>query len=270
MSYRRRRSKSKNDAFDMGAILKFAGGLAVLIAIGAAYLVLSARQDAINPESFCHKAGPNRVLLVVLDASDTIDEVQAERVKSDIRATALNSPLGTRVDLYLADVADGELGRPLFSKCNPGKPGQYDALYSDVSSRQEQFEEGFLAAVEDSLTQLLTRPPANSSPILESVRSAATSAFSRLSPETSTEILIVSDMVQNSDLLRHRGTPPEFSEFREGPTWARAIADLKGSTIRIMYVMRPQYQSVQGRSHMLWWERYFEAVNGRLTKVDSI
>lgn len=249
---------------------KIALGVLVLGALGAALFVTKSKKDAIDPVTFCNREGPAAVTLVILDASDPIDGVQSERAKAAIRNAAQNSQAGTRLDIFVADTPDGRLASPVFSKCNPGAPGKYETIYANAERHRQEFEESFLAAIEDNLTILLDAKPAKSSPIIESIRSATTASLARLDDNVPIDIYIVSDMVQNSPLLRHKTGSEDFKDFQAGPTWPGALADLRGARIHLMYLARTQYRGVQGRSHTLWWETYFDAVNGRVVSIDTI
>jgi len=247
--------------------------------LGILFFITRAQSALIDPDSFCNRNGPTGVTLVLLDASDAIDEVKAERVKSAIVNIARSSERGVRLDIYVADTSDGSLAEPAFSLCNPGAPGSYEALYSNAKKSQTLFEERFLESIELTLAGLLVVEPANASPILESIRSAATASFSRLKDSTPTELVIVSDMVQNTPILRHRvsrqGTEEaaflqEFNDFQKSSSWPNALADLHDARVHLLYISRSQYRTLQGRSHQFWWEQYFNAVNARLVGIDTI
>lgn len=266
----RHNSNRKGEGSNLGAALKVLVGVIVLGALGGLIFVQTERQNAKDPDTYCHRDGPSSVTIVLLDASDIIDEVQAERIKADIIGKALNSDQGTRFDVYVADTSDGKLSKPVFKMCNPGEPERFDSLYSDVKARREAFEGFFINQMESLLSDLLTVEEAPSSPIIESIRSAATASLSRLNDSTPIRLIIVSDMVQNSSLVRHRSSSADFSEFKKSSAWPRALVDLRGARIEVLYVVRSQYSGIQNRGHQLWWEDYFSAVNGHISAFDTI
>lgn len=265
-----RGGRSQTNSVRTGDVLKVIFGLIVIFSLAAVFFFQSERQKAIDPETFCNRAGPAEVHVILLDASDMIDEVQAERIKAKILASAINSAAGSRFDVYVADSIGGSLSEPHFAMCNPGAPSRRETLYSDVESRREAFETRFLQGMEDTLAKVLTADEASSSPILESVRSASAASFSRLNEDVPVSITIVSDMVQNSNLARHRTKSQGFDQFRDSDRWPMALVDLRSARIDVLYIRRSQYVTLQGREHLLWWEKYFDAVNGRMVAVDSI
>ncbi len=264
------RSQRRGRQGNAAAIAKVALGMAVLGGLGFAYLVVTERAEAIDPVSLCDRSGPSEVHVVLLDASDPLDGVQAERAKAEVFKSARRSPKNSRIDIYVADTPDGRLAEPAFSKCNPGAPARLDALYSDVERRQEEFDTAFLEAIEETMTSVLSAEEASASPIIESIRSASTRSFSRLNDDTPVRLTIVSDMVQNTQLLRQRSPDARFDEFEQSAGWPSALVNLHGANIHVIYVARPQYRALQGIGHQSWWQNYFNAVNGRVVSMDTI
>ncbi|MBX9694463.1 MAG: hypothetical protein K2Z81_18900, partial [Cyanobacteria bacterium] len=64
------------------------------------------------------------------------------------------------------------------------------------------------------------------SPIIESLRSAATKSFSRLGENVPVRITLVSDMVQNSAVLKQRSASDDFAAFKKSAGWSRSLVDL--------------------------------------------
>ena len=264
------RQSRKHGGLEWDALLKLALGVLVVGALGYWMVTEKARQDATDPVSFCNRSGPSEIHVVLLDASDMMDDVQIERVKAAIFRAAKGSSTGTRFDIYIANTPDGRLADPVFSKCNPGEPGKYAAINSDANAKREAFEKTFLAAIEETLSGLLTVNPASTSPIIESIRSSATRSLARVDQGTLVRMTIVSDMVQNSSMLRHQSANMDFRDFKEGASWPQALADLHDARVDLIYIARSHYRSIQGRSHQAWWEAYFNAIHGRLIGIDTI
>lgn len=264
---RRRRGESQPP---WGAIAKFAGGFATLAALGGAYFVVNQQAEAMDPTTWCDRGGPAEVHLILLDASDPLDGVQAENAKAKVLDAIRAAPLNARVDIYLADRADGSLGQPIFTKCNPGEPGALDAAISDVAKKQRDYEQGYLAAVEETMTKVLQAEELKTSPIIESLRSAATKSFSRLDPKVPVRITIVSDMVQNSPMLKQRSATDSITAFQKSPGWSSALVDLHKARIDIVYVTRAMYRGIQSNGHINWWSKYFDEMNGTLLESEAI
>ncbi len=90
--------------------------------------------------------------------------------------------------------------RPLFSVCNPGKPTMLTDLYRGRRYTERDFDQRFLGAAEDMITQVSQPGEAQASPIVETVRRALRRAdFDPSIPER--RLILISDMRQNSDQL---------------------------------------------------------------------
>lgn len=252
------------------AIAKFAGGFAILAGLGVSYFLVNQQAEAMDPATWCDRKGPAEVHLILLDASDPLDGVQAENAKAKVLEAIRSAPVNARVDIYLADRADGSLGQPIFTKCNPGEPGALDAAISDVEKRQRDYEQGYLAAVEETMTKVLQAEELKTSPIIESLRSAATKSFSRLDPKIPVRITIVSDMVQNSPMLKQRSATDSIAAFQKSPGWSSALVDLHKARIDIVYVTRAMYRGIQSNGHINWWSQYFDEMNGTLLESEAI
>lgn len=266
----RRRSRDGGGAPPWGAIAKFAGGLVILGALGTTYFVVNQKAEATDSTTWCNRAGPSEVHLILLDASDPLDGVQAEGAKAKVIDAIRSAPEGARVDIYVADRGDGSLGEPVFSKCNPGAPGALDAAISDVAKKKRDYEQGYLAAVEETMTKVLQAEELKTSPIIESLRSAATKSFARLDEGVPVKITLVSDMVQNSAVLKQRTADGDFAKFKKSPGWSRSLVDLHHAKIDIIYVTRANYRDIQSNAHINWWSQYFDEMNGTLTESEAI
>lgn len=265
-----RRSRRRGASAPWGAIAKSAGGAAILAALGVTYFLVNQKAEAMDPATWCNRAGPSEVHLILLDASDPLDGVQAETARAKVIDAIRLAPEGARVDIYVADRGDGSLGEPLFTRCNPGAPGALDAAIADVVKKKRDYEQGYLAAVEETMAKVLQAEALKTSPIIESLRSAATKSFSRLGEGVPVRITLVSDMVQNSAVLRQRGATDDFAAFKKSAGWSRSLVDLHHAQIDIVYVTRANYRDIQSNRHINWWSQYFDEMNGTLTESEAI
>lgn len=277
MSRRSRRTSSRGSRRSRaggetpwGAIAKVTGGGALLAGAGVALFMVNQKAEATDPATWCNRAGPAAVHLILLDASDPLDGVQAETARAKVVSAIRAAPENARVDIYLADRSDGSIGEPIFSKCNPGQPTALDAAISDVEKKQRDYEQGYLAAVDETMAKVLQVEPAKSSPIIESLRSAATRSFSRLAADVPVRITLVSDMVQNSPMLRQSKGIGDFDAFKKSAGWSSSLVDLHHARISIVYVTRANYRDVQSNGHINWWSQYFDEMNGTLLESEAI
>ena len=107
-----------------------------------------------------------------------------------------------------------------------------------------------------------------SSPIIETIRyvrnkefpGAADIASSRRKGDT---ILIVSDLLQNSDLLSHyRGPLPPTSGLPQS-----FALDLAGIEIGVRYLRSKRDGHLQTGDHFAWWRKFFAEAGGPMTRA---
>ena len=267
---RRRRGRKSQRKRERQTLL--AGlGIIGIVGIGGALVWLAserrAQMAAIDPDTFCHSTNMPAALLILVDASDRLDAVEAERARALLEREIARLPRHGRVDLYLANSADGELSEPEFRRCNPGPAGS--ALVSDAAGDARRFSEDYFGALDTAFAAALAIEPADTSPLLESIRSASTRSLARLPDGTPVRVVVVSDLLQHSDVLSHYRSREDFGVFQASPGWSRAIADLRGADVVLGYVTRADQRQLQGRAHLAWWEDYVRASGGRVEAVET-
>lgn len=226
-----------------------------------------ANDQLIDKSTFCEDGNLPMVTMVLVDASDALDPVRKERAIAMLMRETLNSPARSRADIYIARANGESLIQPIFSICNPGKAG--NMWVSDAAGDKKKFEEDYLGGLERAFDEALGKPPSRTSPILESIRETSTKSFARVPNETIKRVFIVSDMLQNSDLISHYRGIGTFETFKASSAWPNSITDLHGAKVTFLYITRPTSRSIQGVRHQTWWENYITAVNGRLYSIES-
>ncbi|MEC7291615.1 MAG: hypothetical protein VXW22_16155, partial [Pseudomonadota bacterium] len=262
--------KRQRDGVGARAYIQWFIVAAILVAGGSLTFFIADQRSNIEPDTFCDRRGPSGVEMILIDASDSLDEVQIERAKSIVASKLQQLSAGTRVDIFVATHADGSLPAPVFSKCNPGKPGRYAGVYRDAESLREDYEQEYMMAIEREIGSLLGQPALENSPILESIRSAATRSFGRVESDVPKSMIIISDMLQNSDLDSHYRDDISISSFLNSERWPQAMSDLHQSDVEILYVLRPQYRDFQGAFHLNWWDQYLRSIGAKSISVRSI
>ena len=269
--YRRRanrgRRRKTRPRTSMWSWLILAIGIPVLIAGGITAYRKAQKQSLIDNNTFCEKGNLPQVTMVLIDATDPLDDVQKERAIAALLKDAEHAPKRARIDIYSARPESKQLITPLFSKCNPG--AETNPFISDAKAAKKRFSNGYIKILESAFNEAVGKPSARTSPILESIRAASVRSFSRIPDSTRRQIIIISDMLQNSTVVSHYRGIGSFDVFRASKGWPKVIVDLGGADVRIFYITRYQARNIQGRQHLSWWEKYFEAVNGELSEVES-
>ena len=199
---------------------------------------------------------------IILDKTDEYDESQADLIAALIRRSRDRLEVGERLSMFELD-AEGQFDpRGEFSLCNPGRGGQVNPLFRNPRMIEERYATLFETPMDAVIDDLVVPKEAPSSPILEAMaRLGQTENFSPDAPAR--RIVIVSDMLQNSDL---------FSAYGGGGTLpanmprARDVAEaverrygrsLSGVDLEIRLIPRGRYTDMQRGALKEYWNEVF-------------
>jgi hypothetical protein len=196
---------------------------------------------------------------IILDKTDEYDAAQADLIAGLIRRTRDRLDIGERLSLFELD-AEGQFDpRGEFSLCNPGRGGQVNPLFRNPGMIEARYAELFEAPMDAVIEDLVVPKEAPASPILEAMaRLGQTENFSPDAPAR--RIVIVSDMLQNSDLFSAYGgagaltdTLPPARDVAESVE-RRYGRSLSGVEIEIRLIPRGRYTDLQRGALKEYWD----------------
>ncbi len=264
-----RRRRKKNGGLNKANILKIT--ILAVFFPSIILLFLSQRNSVgnIDPVTFCDSGESSPVISILIDVSDKIEIVKRTNIINDLTAYVKTIPKNARTDIYFVTGIEDTLPSPVFSKCNPGEPDSYDGLTRNEVILRRRFDEEFLGQLKNTFTSELVGKPAKQSPIIESIRSVAAQSFTGNFDRNRSQLLVVSDMLQNSKIYSHYKAELDFDAFNNSPQWANAFARLTGVEVRLLYIKRGgQSVKFQNEEHLGWWDQYFFANKAEITKID--
>lgn len=260
---RRRRKQSSRVPATLAMLI--AGSVAVT----AVYLAVSNRIDY-DPGTFCPREGSYPRTAILIDASDTISELQGKEVIDSIHKLFSGQlAIHEWVGIYVLSEQETVLPQPKIQICNPGSRDDANPLYENPKQFEKRYED-FFEKVEMAVEGVTEAPPQRSSPIFEMIAGVAVSDdFFSSEPR---RLLIVSDMLQNTAQYSQFDVAPDFEEWLACCSEERTIEPglLKGVDVQIIYVKRADYRQIQTRGHILFWEQYFQHVGARVSAVKPI
>lgn len=267
----KRKSARKDKA--LGAVLTMVGAILIAALVGAVWWV--GQRVPLDPETNCPREGPNSVQLVLIDQSDPVTGLQAQRVRQEITRLKATALPGTRFDIFSFEGDTSNELRPLLSICVPNRPEQASDWTENRERIRRRYEQRFSEVLDRSIEQLLRASTRPSSPIVESLRAAAQTSFGLLEMgRIPLHVTLVSDMVQHTADLSHFRSEPDFAQLARNPKWPLLRPLLKGAEVRILYLLRPtalrNSRPIQNAGHQLFWERLMAESGGRLTYVEPI
>ena len=199
---------------------------------------------------------------IILDKTDEYDEAQASLIADLVRRTRERLDVGERLTLFELD-AEGRFDpRGEFSLCNPGRGVQVNPLFRNPAMIEERYETLFEGPMDAVLDDLVTPKEAPSSPILEAIaRLAQTENFSEDVPTR--KIVIVSDMLQNSDMFSAYGGGGQMPANMPSAAEVSKLAEdrfgnrLRGVDVEIRLIPRGQYTDIQRGALKDYWNDVF-------------
>jgi len=248
-------------------------GSVVLLAAAVLWWFSPKGPNSVNP-GFCNDPPtdiPQTVVLV--DATDSWSALRQMIVENQVMESL--SPQRNIV-VYPVEPGTNESVRPgyIFSKCNPGNFDQLlsakgfnpDSWYSGFIGNRELIDgryEEFKREFSDAVIGVALGDPMATSPIMETLRWGAVNANS--GSDNPLEVLIISDMLQNSPAMSFYGGEADIS-----PESARRLADLsmlgsrelQGAKVDVYHLSADIPNGFSVQDVLEFWELYLNHQGG--------
>ena len=105
---------------------------------------------------------------------------------------------------------------------------------------------------------------------MEAIQSISVSSLHKfISTNKKVNLVIVSDMLQNSETLSHYKEHMNFKKFKK-QDFIKVSSSLNDVLVTILYLRRDGAEKLQGRKHIVFWEQFFHDQGGILKRVVSI
>lgn len=273
MSRARTRLSKKANPIDWKGVTTVAVGLVLIIGIGAAYFYKSATYTPTDKNTFCQKdTPPPTATVILLDATDKLSAVQKQSIAARILAEVRDPiPRYGALQLYSVGPIGETLLKPHFSLCNPGRGKEIDPLWGNPRMVEKKWQEGFSSELNRVLSRLLAMNESETSPIMEAIQSVSVTTFlDNFRDAESKKLIIISDMIHNTPDYSQYQTKPDFDKFKTSPYFLKVRPHLKGVDVEVFYIRRTTRASVQGKTHIGFWDQFIAASGGALIRVVSI
>lgn len=201
--------------------------------------------------------------IVLVDATDALTDIQKRRVKTAVEAERDRLPYGGKLSVVTINSADAGQPIEVVSACNPGKASDSNPLFATPSKVEKRWSEAFGKPVEAAIALASDGPRAANSPLIATVSALLTRPdFDARTPVR--RLTIVSDMLEHTQGGYSQLTGGNFWKNYVNSSLARRIAlDMRGVSVAIDYLVRPQYAEIQGVSHRQFWQRLFSEAGAR-------
>jgi hypothetical protein len=254
MKYRSRR-KQRADLY--GWMLLVGVGAVVVLVFWFYYRVSSARPH-FDQVTNCPTDGPRSLTVVLLDATDSLDVIQRTDILEHLEDIKDKIPRYGELELFTVVPAGDHLLSAQFAACNPGHGAEINQFYENPAKAEKRWKE-FSTKLSDTLTALLGGHPEDTSPILESIQQAAVQSFTEpKGNNVPKQLVIVSDMIQNTAGLSQYGPIMPFERFKDSHYYLKVRSDLSGVDVTILLLNRTQNGLGRGAALMKFWKQYFD------------
>ncbi len=260
MSSRRNRSRRAARRKETASGLLWGVALVVLLAMTSAggYFAwrFASSRPVLDEATLCPETGPTGAFAVLLDLTDPLTGQQSARLATLLEKRVERVPEGALVTFGAVSSDEGRRGS-LFAACKPGDGSQASQIYENPGMIRARFDSEFMTPLRTVLDETIRTAAEDTSPIMESLQAliADTPAF-----ETSggpREIVIVSDLLQNSETLSfYRGEG--WETLRDSGATSRLARNLNGVVVSVMLVPRPGAGARALGQVDGFWARYFD------------
>ena len=237
------KGKLSNKTIAGGAMI---AGVTVILLV---FVLLKPPSVERDPKTLCRSEGPSAITAILLDRTDSF----MPTTKSDLETRIWNLldkiEENHEISLFAVDPTHGGSLDPIIKVCSPGDPENVDHLTQSEAIIRRNWQQKFRAPLEEELRKLLTNKEAKSSPIMESVQSVAIKHFqSTKRRDVPRRLIIVSDLLQNSDAISFYKNQPDFERFHGSPQARWLNPDLRDVEIELWLIQRKQRQQGDGEA----------------------
>lgn len=250
-----------------------AAAVALILIVGGAVLALKGRAATVPTDAttLCPtKRPPSQVLVILLDVSSRFSEPQRLQLQNQLARIRDSIPRLGLVEVYTVDKLRRRVTQPVNHVCNPGTGAELNQIYQNPQLARKKWE-GFAAKLRADIDGEIKSPPMKTSPIFEAIQATALRTFGK--PEYDglpKQLVIVSDLLQHvpGKLSMYKDVPP-FEKFKNSDYFARVRSDLKGVSVLVHYLVRPDVKE-QDRKHLEFWDAYFQFQGADMEPVEKV
>lgn len=255
---------------------RFLGVLLIALAVCGAltiialYMLFSKQQVESDEVTLCPRGGPRGLTVILIDRTDPLTTVQREALRQEFKRIKKTLPVGTAIQVYsVGPIGDDLLTAESPIVCNPGRGEGTSKWTGNPLLLEKRWRERFAEPIERVFDQMLRPGSSPVSPILESVQSVAIKPLGSLGAEVKyRRLVIVSDMLQNTEEFSQYQQIVPFVEFKRTEYYLRVRADLAQVDVEIIYLRREEGR--QGKDHIEFWQEYIADCGGRLVGVKAL
>jgi hypothetical protein len=269
MARRKTRVAQREQRKKLGAILTVVAAVAIIFAGGGWFLLEKSKMQSID-ENLCPPQ-PTEFTAVIVDVTDPLTLVQRQDLRDRLDQLRQAVPVNGEIAFFKVGDPNVRLLQPILKRCNPGTAGDFSEVSRDLKRVQATYDEKFEGPIVKAYESIFSASGSNRSPILQSIQSVnLTELQTAGAKDKPRQIVLISDLLQNTSKLSFYGRLPSANEVLANPDFRAASTDLAGIKVDLWMVERPDYQQTQPRALADLWNILLQEEGASKVKVERI
>lgn len=242
--------------------------MAIVLGIIVAAVLLRPEPIIRDPETLCRAEGPYSITALLLDRTDSFGAQTKDDLKIQIQNLLDTVKENHEISLFTVESTQDKGLEPIIKVCNPGDPKDVDPLVQSQAIVRRKWQHKFRQPLDEVLQTLLAEKEAPSSPIMESVQSVSLTHFQATERRSiPRRLIIISDLLQNSDACSFYRESPNFSRFQRTHEALGLNPDLRGVEIELWLIQRRHWQQGDGGPLLKFFQSWLAQHGGRVVRV---
>ena len=236
-------------------ILIVVGFIVGLVALG-----LTNKKPDIDAVTLCDRNQPVQdVLAMLIDTTERLPLRTAKNAELQLANVISELPANSLISLYTIKSGNEVHIEPAFSMCKPQIGAEVSQFTGNKRYADKLFEERFKGPVKKAVSGLIEGGPSATSPLIESMQSAVIETFMAHDNVGQDRLVVVSDMIQNTDLLSFYGVRPSYQLHSErNLKRGQGMVKLDGVHVDLLVVPR-QYPTGNRQHLIMFWTELLDA-----------
>ena len=196
-------------------------------------------------------------IAILVDPSDSLTTVQRSVVSRILETIEFDAPETAEIRLYPLSRAGRGDATSVLRTCVPAHPDGVSPFTGNPQIAARKYEE-FATSLRRGLSALLNAREDHVSPLLEGIQVAAVNAFQPRRSNMRRQLLIVSDMLQNSPTMSFYREAADFGSLLRNPDYGTLRVDLSGVEVSVFLLARGgEAGRIQAGTMRQFWADYF-------------
>jgi hypothetical protein len=249
------------------------GLIAIVLLLGGSLIGWLAWERATQPTldeaTLCPIRGPNGVTAVLIDTTDAFSPIQEHAMRNELERLRDSLSPHELIEIYLVGPTTSAPLERVWGMCRPADdPREVRQWTRNPQRVARRWQDGFEEPMRRAIEHAARAEPAATSPILESIKSVAVTAFRPADRAASQHrLVLVSDLLEHSDCFSNYRDALDLDRISRLPCFVLVRPDLRGVTVEVLYINRTTRRPIQGVEHIRFWEQLVRLAGGEIKRI---